>query len=91
MAKQYSISAARNSLPSIIREVERGASVELTRRGKRVAVLLSTREHDQLKPPQRSLWSAIQDFRATHDLAELDVDEVYAGSRDRSPGRTVSL
>ncbi len=62
MAKQYSISAARNSLPSIIREVERGSAVELTRRGKRVAVLLSTREHEQLKPPEGSLWSAIQDF-----------------------------
>ena len=91
MVKQYSISAARNSLPSIIREVERGSAVELTRRGKRVAVLLSTREHEHLKPPEGNLWSAIQEFRATHDLAELDVAEAYADVRDRSTGRPVTL
>ena len=91
MTKQYSISAARNSLPSIVREVERGPSVELTRHGKRVAVLLSAREYEQLKPRESGLWAAVQQFRAAHDLAEIDAAEVYADVRDRSPGRAVEL
>ncbi len=80
MAKQYSISDARNNLPGIIREVERGSPVELTRRGKRVAVLMSTREHERLQSPKGDLWTAIQAFRAEHDLADLNVDDVYSHS-----------
>ena len=43
MQKQFSISEAKNRLPSIIHihYVEEGPYVELTRRGKPVAVLLS--------------------------------------------------
>lgn len=35
------------------------------------------------------LWSAIQQFRQTHDLSDLNVEEVYAGIRDSSPGRVL--
>ena len=80
MAKQYSISDARNNLPGIIREVERDSPVELTRRGKRVAVLMSTREHERLQSPKGDLWTAIQAFRAEHDLADLNLDDVYSHS-----------
>jgi hypothetical protein len=37
------------------------------------------------------LWAAIQQFRQTADLETLDVDEVYADVRDRSPGREPEL
>ena len=33
------------------------------------------------------LWSAIQQFRQTHDLSDLNVEEVYAGIRDPSSPR----
>lgn len=89
--RQCSISNARDSLPSIVREAERGSPVELTRRGKRVAVLLSADEYERLKPPPASLWSAVQQFRARHDLSEIDAAEVYADVRDRSPGRAADL
>ena len=87
MPKQYSITDARNNLPSIVREAESGYSVELTRRGRPVAVLLSTREFQRLTGPGKGLWQAIQEWRDTHDLTEMDLDDVYDGIRDKSPGR----
>ena len=91
MPKQYSITEARNSLPSIVREAETGYSVELTRRGRPVAVLLSTREFHRLTGPRKGLWQAIQEWRDTHDLTEMDLDDVYADIRDKSPGRDFSF
>ena len=91
VSKQYSIATARNSLPALVHSVETGPPVELTRRGRPVAVLLSRSEYDRLRRGTPDLWEAIQDFRRTADLESLDVDEVYAGVRDRSPGREPEL
>lgn len=91
MTKQYSIATARNSLPALVHSVENGPPVELTRRGRPVAVLLSLLEYDRLRHGKPDLWEAIQDFRRTTDLDGLDIDEVYAGVRDRSPGREPEL
>ena len=44
MAKRYSIAEARSNLPTIVDQVEAGQEIELTRRGKAVAVVLSLRE-----------------------------------------------
>jgi prevent-host-death family protein len=41
MSKRYSIAEARNNLASIVHELEVIDNIELTRRGKSVAVLLS--------------------------------------------------
>jgi prevent-host-death family protein len=41
MSKRYSIAEARNHLPAIVHDAERGKPIHLTRRGKPVAVLLS--------------------------------------------------
>ncbi len=46
MARRVSIADARNHLTVLVRDVERGKKVELTRRGKRVAVLMSCDEYD---------------------------------------------
>ncbi len=89
--RQYSIADARNSLPALIHSVENGAPVELTRRGRPVAVLLSRSEYQKLKRGKSDLWEAIQEFRQSTDLEDLDVDAVYAGVRDPSPGREPEL
>ena len=85
MTKQYSISQARNSLPALVHAVEDGASVELTRRGRPVAVLVSISDYDRLTGKRPNLLSAIERFRAETDLEELDVEQILAGGRDRSP------
>ena len=88
MVRQYSISDARNNLPSIVKQVEYGPAVELTRRGRPVAVLISHKEYERLKPAKSDLWTAIQEWRATHEpLTDAEVDEIFSDIRDRSPGR----
>lgn len=89
MGKQYSIAEARNRLPAMVHEVESGQAVQLTRRGKPVAVLLSIDAYSRLSEARPDFWTGLQALRAGSDLSDLDVDEVFAGVRDRSPGRAV--
>jgi prevent-host-death family protein len=91
MSNQYSIAAARNSLPALVHAVEEGPPVEITRRGRPVAVLLSIGEYRKMSDKKPDLWAAIQRFRETADLETLNVEELYADVRDRSPGRETEL
>jgi len=89
MSKRVSIAEARDSLPALVHSVEHGQPVELTRRGKPVAVLIASHEYARLTAGPRDLWAAIQKFRTEHDLSDLQVEEVFADTRDHAPGREV--
>jgi prevent-host-death family protein len=91
MPREFSIAEARNQLPALVHQVENGPPVRLTRRGKPVAVLVSLREYERLGPRRADLWEAIEAFRRETDLGDIDVDEIFAGVRDPSPGREVEL
>lgn len=91
MPRELSIAHARNRLPALVHEVEEGRPVRLTRRGKPVAVLVSLREYERLGAGRPDLWESIESFRRQSDLGDLDVDEIFAGVRDRSSGRGVEL
>lgn len=87
--RRCSIAEARTAgLPALIRKSERGP-VQLTRRGRPVAVLLSFEEYQKLTGGP-SLIERIERFRATHDLEALDAASAFADVRDRSPGRDFS-
>ncbi|MHC4550638.1 MAG: type II toxin-antitoxin system Phd/YefM family antitoxin [Planctomycetota bacterium] len=90
-SRRFSISEARRELPTVVRLAEKGVVVELTRRGRPVAVLLSTRAYAGLTGGSASLWEAAQEFRRSFDLKELDIDDVYRDVRDRTPGRSSKL
>ena len=86
--KQYSIAQARDRLPGIVHEVERGAPVELTRRGRPVAVIVSLRQFQRLASSQNDFWTALERFRSSVDVEHLGIEpEVFEGVRDPSPGR----
>jgi antitoxin Phd len=87
--KKYSIAEARDKLPGMVHEVESGTHVELTRRGKPVAVLMGFEEYGRLAQGRRDFWKAYEEFRREFDLAELDIDPdaVFGGVREASPGR----
>jgi len=100
MPKQYSIAKARDHFTSLVRIVERGSAVELTRRGKPVAVMLSIQEYKRLSTGQASFWEAYSSFWETYssfwetystfreqvNLEELGIEpDTFAGLRDRSP------
>jgi len=86
--ESYSIAEARNRFTSIVRDVEeKVAGVELTRRGKPVAVLLSLREYRRLSG-EKGFWDAYLAFREGSGLDGLGIEpEVFEGLRDASPGR----
>lgn len=88
MGQQYSIAQARDHLPAIVHEVEQGQPVELTRRGKPVAVLLSASEYRRLSRSRPSFMEAVERWRRSVDLEELNIGpEYFDALRDRSPGR----
>ncbi len=90
--KSYSIAAARARLAEIIDEVEAGQEVELLRRGKKVAVLLSPARYGRLAGDKNAFGTAYDAFVATHDLRGSGVEEDWGvGLRDKSPGRAVKL
>jgi prevent-host-death family protein len=92
MSRRYSIAQARANLASIVDEVETGPPVEITRRGKPVAIVLSPTEYESLKMQRVSFADAFRAFREKFDPAELGVDTNFAAAlRDRDPGRKVRL
>ena len=92
MQKQFSISEAKNRLPTIIHYVEKGPYVELTRRGKAVAVLLSIQEYERLSRKYTGFWSAVSEFRRKVEDEGIEIsDSDFKGLRDLSVGREVEL
>lgn len=92
--KEASIRDAKSSLTSLLREVEKGRTVRLTRHGKPVAVLLSERQYERLataERPQRDFLSFLPGWRRemiAKGLPFASDDELHE-LRDRSPGRAV--
>ena len=81
-----------SGLPRIVDQAESGVEVELTRRGRPVAVLVSHREFERLRGKRLHFRDAYRKFLKTHSLQEIGVDPDFAAStRDRTTGRKVSL
>lgn len=90
MIKEYSIAEARNQFTTIVRDLETTPSIQLTRRGRPVAMLLAIEEYERLAAGRTGFWDNYQVFRNAVDLAELDIDPtIFDGLRDTSPGREV--
>jgi cellobiose PTS system EIIB component len=88
MPKTYSIAQARDRLPRLVRDAERGAEVELTRRGEKVAVLVSIA---RLETGAANFWDRLVAFRKSATKSGLLPRSALARLRDRSPGRRVKL
>jgi len=80
--KRVSVAEAKNHLPALLHDAET-APVEIVRRGKPVAVLVSRAAYDRLRGKNEGVWAAVQHFRDTHDLEELDASSVFEHLRDR--------
>ena len=90
--RQYSIADARSSLPRIIDQAEAGLEVELTRRGRPVAVVVSRRTFDRLRDKRRQFGEAYQRFLEQFSLDEIGLDQgELATARDTTAGRRVTL
>ena len=72
---------------------QQGKAVELTRRGKPVAVLIGHRMFSRLAAGRRGFANAYREFTQDVDLAEvgLDPDVIFKGVRASTPGRNVPV
>ena len=92
MSKSYTLARARANLAKIVDEVESGREVELTRRGKKVAVVMSATRYARLRGDRVAFMTAYDTFRQDNDLSEVGVDQGWARAlRDRHAGRAVKL
>jgi prevent-host-death family protein len=92
VAKTYTIAKARAKLGDIVDAVEAGSDVELTRRGKKVAVVLSAARYARLRGERVAFMTAYETFRAEHNLAEAGLEHSWArGLRQRDVGRPVKF
>lgn len=90
--KRYSIADARTSLPAIVDQAEAGLRVELTRRGKPVAVVVSLREFERLRSDRPRFGDVYEKFLERHSLEEVGFDPDFAASaRAKGVGRKVDL
>jgi|CXWK01.1.fsa_nt_gi prevent-host-death family protein len=88
MSKSYTIADARHNLAAIVHELEQEPTIQLTRRGHPVAVLMSIQEHERLQAGLTTFTQAYQAFRASVDVAELSIDpSMFEDVRDESTGR----
>lgn len=79
---------AKNSLTRIVHEVEGGRTVELTRHGKPVAVLLGVEEYRRLCREEAGLAASLRRFYENWGGDEQGEDP-FAGLREDDPGRDV--
>ncbi len=92
MQNQYTVSEAKNKLPAIIHSVEMGPSVQLTRRGRPVAVLISVAEYDKLRGGYNNFWDTLTAFRKRMQAVQVDISERdFETIRDSSTGREVDF
>ena len=85
--KNFTVAEARNQLPNLLHLVETLGSVQISRRGKPVAVVMSVQDYQQLTQRKTSFAEFLTDFRNSHQLD--GVESVFEGLRDLSPGRPV--
>ena len=92
MLKRFSIADARANLPALVDEVAAGEQVELTRRGKPVAVVISPREYTRLASARPSFSDAYRAFLARFVREDFAVDnDFFVALRDPTSGRKVDL
>ncbi len=79
-----SVAEARRRLREVLDHVEGGHVVQVTRRGRVVAVIAPP---SSLHPAGGSFAEVLDRWREDWDVAAWPDEEVFAGARDPSPGR----
>ncbi len=82
---------ASQHVPDILNIVEQGHSVELTRQGKSVAIVVSVTEYQSFHGRSHGdFWQALQEFRhqEMHGVAEWH--EALFDVREKTPGRDMA-
>ena len=88
----YSIGDAMNPSTELVQEAERHEPIEITRRGRPVAVLLSIQNYQRLQNARRGFADTYDAFRREHDVTTLDIEPgMFDDMRAQDSGRPVEL
>jgi prevent-host-death family protein len=89
-SKSYSVADARAHLAEILDDVEAGKDVQLTRRGRPVALVLSPQRYQMLCSEHTNFADAYRAFLGRHTAEDIGLDPGFLASlRDRAPGHRV--
>lgn len=92
MLRQIPLTEARDHFQRLVRDAESGETIQLTRRGQPVAVLLSTDEYARLRQTDQGVgfFEALMDFRQRYQLDQQDPQSgEFDDLRDATTGRSV--
>ena len=90
--KTYAVADARSHLPEILDDVEAGKEIQLTRRGRAVAVMLSPERYEALRRKHADFRDAYRKFVSRHSLEEVGLEDgFFESARARESGRRVRL
>jgi prevent-host-death family protein len=91
-ANKVSVAEARQHFARLIERAQQGKTIEITRRGEPVAVLLSASEYSAITGERPSFIDAMRQVRERLGVDELEIgDAEFEGLREESPGREISL
>ena len=92
VSRKYSIAEARSNLRKIVAQAEAGAEVELTRRGKPVAVIISHRQLEKLRSERPRFVDVYRNFLRKHAPKDIGIEADFSrAAQERGPGRKVAL
>lgn len=86
MNKKYSIAEARHDLARVVRKVEAGQCIRLTRYGRPVAVIVSEHAFEQLQTRSVGYWETFQIFNTAFSKISLKRND-FLPSRAMDKGR----
>ncbi len=87
---KYAVSELKAHLTQALREVEEGKTIEVTRHGKSVAVLIAKDDYEDLTSVRPSFTLSVRTLRESSQFTPLDEDDL-AGLRDKGAGREVDF
>jgi prevent-host-death family protein len=89
---KVSVAEARQHFARLIKRAQQGKTIEITRRGEPVAVLLSASEYSAMTGERPSFLEATRQVRERLGVEGLAIgDADFENLRDPSPSRDVSL
>lgn len=91
MGRRFSIAEARQRFTELVRAVESGRPLEITRRGRPVVVLVSAAEYARMAGSEVSFVDALEAFQRDIDPNVLRGKDAFTKLRDRDPGRDIAL
>lgn len=89
---KVSVAEARQNFARLIKRAEHGNAIEITRRGERVAVLLSASEYAAITGERSSFIAAAREVRSRMGVESLGIgDAEFDDLREESLGREIPL